>query len=462
MAYKYYTMRKYSSNCFVFEFSPNEFRLDVTIGKVKKLERLSKINGEPNANEYTVAKINGGFFNMDGSAEYIGSYVDNGLYYNGSEYYYPTLIFWKNGNVMTVEHHADTARHAYYQGNAWWAIGVPWTLVIDGKANYTYSKSQLQKMFGHSNSRQPRTMIGQKKDGTCVLVVVDGRRATSLGMTIDQQAQTMLSLGCHIAVNLDGGGSSEMIVNDKIVNKVSGGAERAIGTAFCVYGKRSTPADVEYSATGTCTASSLNVRTGPGTTYSYIGSLRKNDTCKIIGKNNNWYKILYGSGYGYVSANFVKIVTPQTSTPTTSTPSSSTTPTYTATGTVTCDTLNIRTGPGTSYSKVGSLHKNNTVKIAAEVNDWYKIVYGTGYAYVSADYIKPASPTTPDTDSDYKTTYGTTTAALNMRTGASKKFSKITTIPKGTTLALNDSSNGWYKVTYNGKTGWCSGAYIKI
>ena len=63
---KYYKLRRDLSNCHVFEFSPSELRLDATIGKTKKLERLSKITGEPKAGEYAVAKLNGGFFAMNG------------------------------------------------------------------------------------------------------------------------------------------------------------------------------------------------------------------------------------------------------------------------------------------------------------------------------------------------------------------------------------------------------------
>lgn len=52
-----------------------------------------------------------------------------------------------------------------------------------------------------------------------------------------EQAEIMLSLGCTYSANLDGGGSSEMIVNDKVVNKPSDGSERKIGSAIVVYKK---------------------------------------------------------------------------------------------------------------------------------------------------------------------------------------------------------------------------------
>lgn len=372
MAYKYYTTRASSSTCYVFECDPSEFRVDATIGTSGKLEKLSKINGEPTADEYTVAKINGGFFNMDGSTEYLGSFVDEGLYYSGSLQYYPTLIMWKD-NRMSIENNPDQNRHAFYQGNAQWAIGVPWTLVIDGAINYTYEKSKLVELFSHPTSRNPRTMIGQKADGTVVLVVVDGRKTTSLGMTIDQQAQFMLDLGCTLAVNLDGGGSSEMIVNDKIVNTPSGGTERAIGTAFCVYGKKVTTTDTQYSASGVVTANALNVRSGPGTGYTKLGVLYKNATVQIIANSGSWYKIAYGSGYGYVSGSYVKL-------------NETTSSVYTMG--VTTAALRLRNGPSTKYKTLLVIPKGTSIPLMAQSNGWYKTYYDGTTGYCSGSYIK--------------------------------------------------------------------------
>lgn len=235
----YRKIKKYSSDVHIYEFKNTEERLDATIGKPNKLERLSKITGEPRADEMVVAKLNGGFFAMNGATEFIGSFVDEGLYYQGAAKYYPTLIYWKKDNRMTIENNPTQDRHAYYQGNAWWAIGVPWTLVIDGKKNFQYDKKTMINHVSHSYTKQPRTLLGQKKDGTIVMVVVDGRRTTSKGVDIEQSASIMLELGCYIAVNLDGGGSSELIVDGAIKNKPSGGVERAIGTAFMVYAKKS-------------------------------------------------------------------------------------------------------------------------------------------------------------------------------------------------------------------------------
>ncbi len=67
--------------------------------------------------------------------------------------------------------------------------------------------------FETANQRQPRTAVGISADRrSLVLVVVDGRRRTSRGMTLYELARVMIELGAADALNLDGGGSSEMYV----------------------------------------------------------------------------------------------------------------------------------------------------------------------------------------------------------------------------------------------------------
>lgn len=71
-------------------------------------------------------------------------------------------------------------------------------------------------------ARHPRTALGVKEDGTWVLVVVDGRSNESAGMTMVELADYMIHLGCSAAINFCGGGSSTMVVKNKVVNSPSG------------------------------------------------------------------------------------------------------------------------------------------------------------------------------------------------------------------------------------------------
>lgn len=67
----------------------------------------------------------------------------------------------------------------------------------------------------------PRTAIGQTSDGTVILVVIDGRQASSLGATYDDLVTIMQQHGAVNAANLDGGSSSHMIFNGEIITTCS-------------------------------------------------------------------------------------------------------------------------------------------------------------------------------------------------------------------------------------------------
>jgi hypothetical protein len=82
--------------------------------------------------------------------------------------------------------------------------------------------------------RNPRTGIGITPRGKILLVTVDGRSKSSIGMTLGEFAKLFRYLGATSAINLDGGGSTTMVVRDRIVNVPSGAFERPVGSALLV------------------------------------------------------------------------------------------------------------------------------------------------------------------------------------------------------------------------------------
>jgi exopolysaccharide biosynthesis protein len=86
-------------------------------------------------------------------------------------------------------------------------------------------------------ARHPRTALGWRSDGKFVLVTVDGRQPQkSVGMTIPELAALMHELGCVEALNLDGGGSTTMVVSGKVVNSPSDATgERAVSDALLLF-----------------------------------------------------------------------------------------------------------------------------------------------------------------------------------------------------------------------------------
>lgn len=93
-------------------------------------------------------------------------------------------------------------------------------------------------------TKHPRSAIGVLKDGKWVFAVIDGRQKHSEGFTIVQLAKFMCQLGCIGALNLDGGGSSTIVIEDIIVNSPSGREycltrkERPISNAILICAKQ--------------------------------------------------------------------------------------------------------------------------------------------------------------------------------------------------------------------------------
>ncbi|MBQ6366511.1 MAG: phosphodiester glycosidase family protein [Oscillospiraceae bacterium] len=80
----------------------------------------------------------------------------------------------------------------------------------------------------------PRTCIGQRGDGAIIMLVVDGRQAYSFGVTYGDCADILLSYGCINAMNMDGGSSTSMYYNGKLINHPSNqaGGTRYLPTAW--------------------------------------------------------------------------------------------------------------------------------------------------------------------------------------------------------------------------------------
>lgn len=116
------------------------------------------------------------------------------------------------------------------------AVGGFPELIRDGRP--VLAGQTVAASFG--NARHPRTAIGWTSDRRLLLVVVDGRQPNwSAGMSLDELTWLFQRLGTSHALNLDGGGSTAMVVNGAIVNRPSDReGERAVGNALALVGCR--------------------------------------------------------------------------------------------------------------------------------------------------------------------------------------------------------------------------------
>ena len=234
----------------------------------------------------------------------------------------------------------------------------------------------------------------------------------------------------------------------------------------------------ETVQTGTVKVSnSLNVRSGAGTNYSVLGSLSNGAKVEIVGTSGSWYKIKYGSGYGYVSKDYVTVSSSSNNSSSNSGSSNSgssnnttTTPSTSTTGTIKVNNaLNVRSGAGTSYSVIGSLKNGATVEIVETSGSWYKIKYGSGYGYVSKDYVTVSSSNNNSSSNNTTTTPSTSTTgtikvnnALNVRSGAGTSYSVIGSLKNGATVEIVETSGSWYKIKYGSGYGYVSKDYVTV
>jgi len=129
----------------------------------------------------------------------------------------------------------------------------------------------------------------------------------------------------------------------------------------------------------------LNVRSGPGMRHDVIGELNTGDVVTILEQSGNWAQIRYANGaVGYVFFAYLDLYTgPEP----VNTGTSFTGLRY-ATGSV-----NVRSGPGTKYTRLATLRKGNEVTAVAVSGNWTKIQWEGTEAYVYSKYLKAISVT---------------------------------------------------------------------
>ncbi len=100
------------------------------------------------------------------------------------------------------------------------AVGGGPVLLYNG--NIRITNNEELKFTGKAiNDKHPRTAMGYTKDNKLIILVIEGRNNVAHGATLHQEAQILKDLDCVEALNLDGGGSSCMLVNGKETIKPS-------------------------------------------------------------------------------------------------------------------------------------------------------------------------------------------------------------------------------------------------
>lgn len=191
----------------------------------------------------------------------------------------------------------------------------------------------------------------------------------------------------------------------------------------------------------------LNVRKSASTNSSILGSLKNGSQVTIVETLNGWYKINYGSSYGYISSSYVSF-----------NGQSSATVGYVKTS---GSNLNVRKNATTNSGILGTLLNGAQVEIVETLSGWYKIKYGNSYGYVSSSYISMTQSSGNNGTIGNQTAYiKTNGSSLNVRKSASTSSTILGSLSNGSQISIVETLSGWYKIKYGSGYGYVSSSYV--
>ena len=215
---------------------------------------------------------------------------------------------------------------------------------------------------------------------------------------------------------------------------------------------------IAYGA-GKVNASALNIRSGQGTNYSIIGTVKNGETVVIIEKTSpSWYRINYNGTSGYVSSEYLKDVNTKYD--------------LALKGEVNDTYVRYRSSPSMAGTVLGSLNTGAAVTVTGIESGWYRLSVSGSTGYMRSDYIKITgadSSAKNNTDKPKEdppqapeSVKGLVTDNyVNFRTASNTSANIIRMLNKDTEVEILGKEGSWYKISYNGTVGYMSSSYVK-
>ncbi|MPM95811.1 hypothetical protein SDC9_142966 [bioreactor metagenome] len=210
------TVRKYNSNIYVADIQVSDAEyLKTALANNTYGRNITATTSDIAESNKAIFAVNGDFYGFrDG-----GYVLRNGISYrniarSGDN---EALVIDKEGNLSVVAESEATLDSLSNKG-AWQVLSFGPGLVENGNI-VVNSSSEV----GQAMSSNPRTAIGQVSKLHYVVIVSDGRTSDSEGLSLLQLAQEFKERNCTTAYNLDGGGSSTMYFNGKVINNPTSG-----------------------------------------------------------------------------------------------------------------------------------------------------------------------------------------------------------------------------------------------
>ena len=188
----------------------------------------------------------------------------------------------------------------------------------------------------------------------------------------------------------------------------------------------------------------LNIRSGPGTNYSNIGQLSRGSEIAIVKAENQWLQIRLPQGLGWVSSEYIKLLTEPAKEAQTS-------------GVINSNQVNIRKEANTESAVLTQLNKGQLVDVVEKKGEWYKIKTGSTEGWV-AGFLITIQGSAVDTQ-----TYYINQSLVNMRSEPNLNANIITQLKKDTAVTAKNQKGDWYQVqTKEGQEGWVAGWLLSL
>lgn len=144
---------------------------------------------------------------------------------------------------------------------------------------------------------------------------------------------------------------------------------------FSVFSVSALAADSGGLKTGVASVNtdSLRLRAGPSTSSKTLDYAKRNEVVVLLGKTGNWYRVLFNLTEGYMHKDYLNASTVRN--------------VELGIGKVNHASVNMRTGPSTSYSSIGKSNKGDSAYIIGFNKQWYKVIWNDKICYIRSDYL---------------------------------------------------------------------------
>ncbi|PLR93855.1 N-acetylmuramoyl-L-alanine amidase [Bacillus sp. T33-2] len=199
----------------------------------------------------------------------------------------------------------------------------------------------------------------------------------------------------------------------------------------------------------------LNVREGPGLSYSVTARVNKGEKYLVVKQTGDWIQIkLTGAKKGWVAEWFVTVDEKNK-------PAEGTEPSgKTRQGTVTADSVNIRDGASMNAKVIGKMNRGESITILSQSNSWTQISFSRQKAWINSQFVSVSSDNQPK---NAGSTVGTVTAStLSVRNQGSLNAKLVGSVSQGEQFKILEETNNWVKIEYKpGSYGWAAGWFFE-